>query len=73
MPIGKHDAVPHYLTPVGASDGGTYEVNTGALLARVKEFERTLGDWRERFVLTEDGREFVSIPVAFFDALLRKP
>jgi hypothetical protein len=40
---------------------------------RIAEFERTLSDWRERFALVEDGREFVAVPAEYFDALLRKP
>jgi hypothetical protein len=37
---------------------------------RIAEFEVALREWREKFLLTEDGREFVSVPVAAFDRLL---
>lgn len=53
--------------------GKTDAIERVNMRVRIQEFERTLSDWRERFALVEDGREFVSVPVAFFDALLRKP
>jgi hypothetical protein len=43
----------------------------GSRLAR-KDLVATLARWREMYELEEDGRRFVSVPIAVFDALLRK-